>query len=193
MKGGSAVQGLLSLSRIIDHALRLIARIGGWLGAVLVTVVVYDVVTRYFGVPKIWGLTSTKIQESEYWLHSFLIVLVVGYAYTRQSHIRIDLIRERLPDRTKYWIEAIGISIALIPYSVLGAWLAWPYTVQSYVSDEISKSQTGLSDIWILKSGLIVLFVLMGLAGLSQLIKAVAGIAGRLPAEMRDETIGAGH
>lgn len=187
------MQGLLSLSRIIDHALRLIARIGGWLGAVLVTVVVYDVVTRYFGVPKIWGLTSTKIQESEYWLHSFLIVLVVGYAYTRQSHIRIDLVRERLPDRTKYWIEAIGISTALIPYSVLGAWLAWPYAVQSYVSDEISKSQTGLSDIWILKSGLIVLFVLMGLAGLSQLIKAVAGIAGRLPSEMRDETIGTGH
>ena len=187
------MQGLLSLSRIIDHALRLIARIGGWLGAVLVTVVVYDVVTRYFGVPKIWGLTSTKIQESEYWLHSFLIVLVVGYAYTRQSHIRIDLVRERLPDRAKYWIEAIGISIALVPYSVLGAWLAWPYAVQSYVSDEISKSQTGLSDIWILKSGLIVLFVLMGLAGLSQLIKAVAGITGRLPSEMRDETIGAGH
>lgn len=187
------MQGLLSLSRRIDKILKLAATLGSWLGAVLVIVVVYDVVTRYFGVPKLWGLTSTKIQESEYWLHSFLIVLVVGYAYVRQSHIRIDLIREGLSDKAKYWLEAIGILMTLIPYSILGAWLAWPYAVQSYLSGEISKSQTGLTDIWMLKSGLIVLFVLMGLAGLSQFIKAIAGIAGSLPDEMRDETIGARH
>ena len=92
------MQGLLSLSRSIDRVLRLIAQIGGWLGAILVTVVVYDVVTRYFGVPKIWGLTSTKIQESEYWLHSFLIVdyasadgvsLDVGFYYMANAMGRL--------------------------------------------------------------------------------------------------------
>ena len=72
----------------------------------------------------------------------------------------------------------IGVVLFLIPYSILGVWLAWPYAVNSFNQGEISKSQIGLSNIWLLKGGLIVLFVLLFLAALSQLIKAVSGIFG---------------
>ena len=184
------MQGLLRLSRMIDRLLHWCAAAGAWCGVFLICVVCYDVVTRYLGVPKLFGWTSTMLQESEYWLHSFLIVLVVGYAYHRQAHVRIDLVRETLSTRTKFWLEAVGIALFLIPYAVLGAWLAWPYVVQSFLSGEISKSQTGLSHIWILKSGMIALYVLLLLAGISQLIKAVAGIRGELPDELVAETIG---
>ena len=187
------MQSALAVSRAIDGFLWVMAKMGAWCALLLVLVVTYDVTTRYLGVPKVFGLTSTMLQESEYWLHSFLIVLVVGYAYTKQSHVRIDLIRENLSDRTKYMIEVAGILLALIPYSFLGAWLSWPYVVRSFTSGEISKSQTGLTDLWILKSGLIILFVLIGLAGISQLIKSIAGLAGRLPDDMKATTIGGGH
>lgn len=179
----------LGVSRAIDRLLWLIAKFGAWCAVLLVAVVTYDVFTRYFGVPKVFGLTSTMLQESEYWLHSFLIVLAVGYAYTKQSHVRIDLIRESLSERAKHLIEITGILLALIPYSFLGAWLSWPYVVRSYTSGEISKSQTGLTDLWILKSGLIILFVLIGLAGISQLIKSIAGLAGKLPENLKPTTI----
>ncbi|WP_171178178.1 TRAP transporter small permease subunit [Ruegeria sp. HKCCD8929] len=183
----------LGASRAIDRFLWSVAKIGAWCAVLLVAVVTYDVFTRYLGVPKVFGLTSTMLQESEYWLHSFLIVLVVGYAYTRQSHVRIDLIRENLSERAKYIIEIAGILLALIPYAMLGVWLSWPYVVRSYTSGEISKSQTGLTDLWILKSGLIILFVLIGLAGISQLIKSIAGLAGRLPGDLKPTTIGGEH
>ena len=115
------MESALAVSRAIDGFLWIMAKIGAWCAALLVIVVTYDVFTRYLGVPKVFGLTSTMLQESEYWLHSFLIVLVVGYAYTRQSHVRIDLIRESRSDRAKYMIEVTGILLALIPYSFLGA------------------------------------------------------------------------
>ena len=172
---------LLGMAAGIDGLLAFFARIGGWLGAVLVVVVCYDVITRYFGVPKPFGLNSTMIQESEYWLHSYLIVLVIGYAYTRNAHVRIDLVRDLFSTRAKCWIEAVGIALLLVPYSILGLWLAWPYVVQSFQQDEISKSQIGLSNIWLLKGGLMVLFLLLFLAALSQLIKAVSGIVGAPP------------
>ena len=175
----------LGLSRLIDRILWFAAKIGAWCVLLLILVVTYDVFTRYLGVPKIFGLTSTMLQESEYWLHSFLIVFVVGYAYTRGSHVRIDLLRESRSSRTKYIIEITGITLALIPYSLLGLWLSWPYVVRSFLSGEISKSQTGLTHLWVLKSGLIVLFVLIGLAGLSQLIKSIAGLTGKLPDDRR--------
>lgn len=184
------MKGLLKLSRLLDRLLEWFASAGAWCGVLLIVIVCYDVVTRYLGVPKLFGWTSTMLQESEYWMHSFLIVLVVGYAYRRQAHVRIDLFRENLSARTKYWLEATGITLFLIPYAILGAWLAWPYVMQSYLSGEISRSQTGLSHLWILKSGMIALYVLMLFAGISQLIKAVAGIRGELPEEMVAETIG---
>lgn len=187
------MQSLLSFSRLLDRILRFCASIGGWLGALLVLIVCYDVITRYFGVPKPAGLNSTMIQESQYWLHSALIVFCIGYAYTRNAHVRIDLVRETLSENTRYWIEAIGIGLALIPYSLLGAWLSYPYVEQSFLSGEISKSQTGLSNIWILKAGLVIMFVLIFLAALSQLIKAIAGIRGELPEEMRKEMMGSAH
>ena len=179
----------LRLSRLIDRLLAVIAAIGGWCVVALILVVCYDVVTRYFGVPKVLGLTSTVLQEGQFWLHSYAIVLCVGYAYVRQGHVRIDLIRERLPERARCWIEIVGCAVMLIPYALLGAWLSVPYAFRSWSIGETSRSQNGIPEVWILKSGLVILFVLIGLAGLSVLIKAVAGLAGRLPPERRAEAI----
>jgi TRAP-type mannitol/chloroaromatic compound transport system permease small subunit len=179
----------LRLSRAIDRALAFIALLGGWCIVALIVVVCYDVVTRYFGVPKVLGLTSTILQEGQFWLHSYAIVLCVGYAYTRQRHVRIDLVREGLPLRAKYWIEAVGCAVLLIPYAILGAWLSYPYVHRSWSIGETSRSQNGIDQVWLLKSGLVILFVLIGLAGLSVFIKAVAGIRGRLPEAMRAETV----
>lgn len=187
------MQGLLGLSRAIDRIVAFFATIGGWLGFALVLVVCYDVITRYFGVPKPAGLNSTMIQEFEYWLHSGLIVFAIGYAYTRNAHVRIDLLRDNFSARTKYVIEAIGISLALIPYSLIGFWLSWPFVKQSFISGEISKSQTGLGSLWIVKAGLLVLFVLLLMAAVSQLIKALAGASGNLPPEEEAKMLGGGH
>ncbi|MGR3635870.1 MAG: TRAP transporter small permease subunit, partial [Shimia sp.] len=136
---------------------------------------------------------STMIQEFEYWLHSGLIVFALGYAYVRNAHVRIDLLRENFSNKNKNLIEAIGISLALVPYSVIGLWLSWPFVKQSFVSGEISKSQTGLSNLWVVKAGLLALFLLLLLAGLSQLIKAVAGYLGKLSAEQEENLFGGGH
>lgn len=187
------MQGLLSFARLLDRILAFFSGIGGWMGAVLVVLVCYDVITRYFGVPKPEGINSTMIQEAEYWLHSALIVFCIGFAYVRGAHVRIDLVREGLTDRTKYWIEAIGISAALIPYTIIGIWMAYPYAKQSFLSGEISKSQTGLSNLWILKAGLVAMFVLLLFAGVSQLIKAIAGIRGELAEDVRDDMLGGAH
>ncbi|MEO1732679.1 MAG: TRAP transporter small permease subunit [Pseudomonadota bacterium] len=187
------MRSLLSISRLIDGLLGFLASIGGWLGFGLVVVVCYDVITRYFGVPKPEGINSTMIQEFEYWLHSALIVFCIGYAYVRNAHVRIDLLRDAFTNRTKHTIEAVGIVIALVPYSLIGLWLSWPYVQQSFLSGEISKSQTGLSNLWIVKSGLLVLFTLLFLAALSQLIKALAGATGNLTESEENKILGGGH
>lgn len=184
------MQGLLGISNAIDRVLRFFAMTGGWLGALLVVVVCYDVITRYFGVPKPEGINSTMIQESEYWLHSYLIILAIGYAYIRNAHVRIDLVREQLSEKKKLIIELFGVCLTVIPYGILGIWLSYPYAVSSFKSGEISKAQTGLSDLWILKTGLVILFALLLLAGISKLLRIIVGLAGHLTQEQKDELLG---
>ena len=181
---------LLSVSRAIDALLGFVGRIGAWASLLLVLIVCYDVVTRYFGVPKPFGLNSTMIQESEYWVHTFLFALVIGYAYTRQAHVRIDLFREGLPKRGKYAVELAGCLLFLIPYAGIGIYLASGYVATSFAQGEVSKSVVGLSNIWLLKGALYPLYVFMGLAGVSQLIKSIAGLLDRLPAEEAGAVIG---
>ena len=183
---------MLGIARGLDWFLRTCAMIGAWMGFALVVVVCYDVITRYFGVPKLGGWNSTMIQEFEYWLHSGLLALAIGYGYTKQAHVRIDLLRERFSRRTKLWIETIGITLTLIPYAALGVWMSWPYVQQSYITGEISKSQTGLGSIWIVKAGLIALFLLLLIAGISQLLKCIAALRGEFPEERDTEILGGG-
>ena len=187
---GVTVQAFVRLAQWIDRGLRFLAMVGGWLGLLLVLTVCYDVVTRYFGVPKPAGINSTMIQESEYWLHSFLIVLSIAYAYVKNAHVRVGLFRPRFSAKNILRIELAGVVLAVIPYSLMGIWLAWPYTISSYMSGEISKSQNGLSNLWILKAGLIVLFGLLLLVGISKLIKIMAALRGELPAKDLQELVG---
>ena len=184
---------LLQLSAAIDRLLTVLGRTGSWAAILLMLVVCYDVVSRYYGVPKPFGLNSTQVQESEYWLHSILFALVIAYAYLRQAHVRIDLVRGRLPIRAKYVIEMTGCVLFLIPGAVVIAWLAIGYTVFSYTTGEVSKSVIGLSNIWILKAFLPIMYGLMVLAGISQFIKSLAGFLGRLPPHRELEALGGDH
>ncbi|HHK73812.1 MAG TPA: TRAP transporter small permease subunit, partial [Rhizobiales bacterium] len=166
---------LLRFSAGIDRLLGRIAKIGGWCGFILIVLVMYDVVTRYLGVPRGFGVNATQLQEAEYWAHTFLFALVIGYAYRRQAHVRIDLLRDRLSLKSKYALEIFGILAFLLPYCFIAFYFTFDYTLRSFNEHEVSKSIIGIGNIWILKATMPTLYALLGLAGISQLIKAVAG------------------
>ncbi|MGO1120037.1 TRAP transporter small permease subunit [Rhodovibrionaceae bacterium A322] len=187
------MQALLSLSAVIDRALGVLAKIGAWAGVFLMVAVCYDVITRYFGVPKPFGMNSTQFQETEYWAHTVLFSLVIGYAYVKQSHVRIDLVRDRLPLKAKYWIEFIGCLVALLPFCLIAIYFTYGYAHTSFIEGEVSKSVIGLTNIWILKAFICVMFILLTFAGISQMIKALAGLTGNLPDSQVTETIGGDH
>ncbi len=181
---------LLKVSAGIDRFLGSVARIGGWFAVALILMVVWDIITRKYGLPRGFGINATQLQEAEYWAHTILFSLVIGYAYRRQAHVRIDLLRDKVSLRGKYMIEVMGCLLFLIPYCLVAFYFTLEYTVSSFQEHEVSKSVIGLTHIWILKAFIPILYALLGLAGLSQLIKSLAGLTGNLPDEMIPETIG---
>jgi TRAP-type mannitol/chloroaromatic compound transport system permease small subunit len=183
---------LLAVTRIIDAVLGLVARTGAVAGLLLVLVVVFDVITRKMGINKeaLFGFNSTQFQESEYWLHTFLFAMVIGYAYTQQAHVRIDLFRGHLRAHAKYIIELLGCLLFLIPFCAIMIYYNTRYVIASYYEGEVSASVIGLTNIWLHKAMLPVMFALLLLAAVSQAIKALAGLTGKLPGQMAAGVLG---
>ena len=100
------MEALLKLSDGIDA---LVSRIGKWaalLAVPLMLTIMYDVIQRKFG-----GQGSIKLQELEWHLHTGLFMLCFGFAYIRDAHVRIELIRDNLRPRTRAIVEMIGAII----------------------------------------------------------------------------------
>lgn len=181
------------LYRSIDAALRAIAMIGSVAMVALITITLYDILTRYTGLPKFDGLNSTMVQESEYWAHTVLFSTVMAYGLTRQAHVRIDLVRDMMPRRLKYFFEIAGILVFLLPFSLISAIYTYGYVYTSWRDHEVSPSTIGLTNVWIVKSMILLMFVTLFFAGLSQLLKCIDGLRGNFDAAEEAKILGEGH
>ena len=94
---------LLRIDEVCESTIIRIGRIAAWVSILLIVVIIFDVVTRRFFV-----LGSTKLQELEWHIHAVLFMFCLGYGYVKNTHVRIDLVREKLSERKKLWIELIG-------------------------------------------------------------------------------------
>ena len=168
----------------LERAVVLIGKIAAWFGVALILITVFDVVSRKYFV-----LGSTKLQELEWHFHTVLFMLCLGFCYLRDGHVRIDLVREQLPLRVRWWIEVFGCLLFLLPYCALILWFSVDFVWDSYIGHETSNSATGLGERWIIKMTLPVGFVLLALAGLVQLTRSLLKLFG--PAELRDRLAGA--
>ena len=128
----------------------------------LVLVTVWDVVARkliwiqIFMVETFGSIfESTLLQEMEWHLHTALFALAFGYGYTHNRHVRVDFLREKMAFRRQAWIEFLGCTFFVIPFTLIVAYFATIYAYDSFMIGEQSASLVGLSHRWIIKSVLI--------------------------------------
>lgn len=187
------MRSLLTVADRLEELPQRFGKLGAWLILPLIGVIMFDVVTRKFQFMQQWIMSTplydfmspTKLQELEWHLHAALFLLALGYAYTVNAHVRVDLMREKLSDRSQAWVELGGICLLMIPYIAVVLYYGWTFVYQAWDSNESSDAMTGLSHRWIIKS-----FVLLGLflalmAGVSTLIRQIVFLFG--PEELRPE------
>jgi TRAP-type mannitol/chloroaromatic compound transport system permease small subunit len=168
----------LQVSDALRGFVDLVGRWGSWLIIPLVIITVFDVTARKLVWIQIWLVDnfgrifeSTLLQELEWHFHTALFALVLGYGYIWNTHVRVDLIRETLAFRKKAWLEFIGLTCFMIPFTLIVIWFAWIYAYDSWAIGEISASQVGLSHRWIIKSILVFGLVVAALSGVAVLLQ----------------------
>jgi TRAP-type mannitol/chloroaromatic compound transport system permease small subunit len=179
--------------RVSERLRSFVEFVGRW-GAVfilpLVFITMWDVFLRKIGGMQVWlvehlgrSFESTVIQEFEWHFHTALFTLVLGYGLVRNRHVRVDLLREKLPFRTQAWIEFLGLTFFMIPYCLIVGYFACVFAFDSFMVMEKSASTVGLSYRWIIKSVLVLGLFTALVAGVAVWLQTVLVLFG--PKELR--------
>ena len=170
---------LIRISNWLDRVITRFAKVSAWVILVMVAVTIFDVVTRRWEATQgLLFMNSTQLQELEWHAHVILFSFCLGFAYLKDSHVRIDLIRERLGERTQWWIELLGLVLFLLPYCAFVIYFSTDYTLRSFGQNEISASATGLTHRWIIKSAIPIGFLVLALSAFVVLLRKVVELFG---------------
>jgi TRAP-type mannitol/chloroaromatic compound transport system permease small subunit len=153
------------LTKIIDRIVVKQAEVSSLLMVVLVVIMCYEVVRRYFfNAPTIWGLEFTTF--------IFGVHFVMGYGYTEyyDGHVRVDIFSSKFPRKVQDAIYIVLTTCITLPLVILlGIW-AWDNAITSTRMLE-ALSSAWAPPIWPVKLFMALGFTFLFLQVLSNLIK----------------------
>lgn len=164
---------LLGLAGQIDAVVRLIGEWATWLSLAMVLVTFAVVVLRYA-----FDIGSIALQESVTYMHSVLFMLGIAYTLGRNGHVRVDIVYERLSRRARARVDLIGTLLLLIPVCVLIIWLGWAYVAESWRVQEASRETGGLPAVYLLKTLILIMPILLLAQGLSNALRNLLFLSG---------------
>jgi len=160
-----------------------------WLALAMVLLMALVVLLRY-GL----GVGSIALQESVLYLHGALFMVGAAYTLARDEHVRVDIFYRDFSVTGRAWVNLLGSIVFLIPLAVLFFWSSLDYVVASWVRQEGSPEAGGLPWLYMLKSLLLVMPVLLVIQGLAEILRALVTLRhpDAPPARDADEQEGQG-
>lgn len=176
------MKALLRLSGVIDAISRFFGRIIIWLVLAATLISATNAIAR-----KLFNIGSNAILEIQWYLFAAVFLLGAGYTFLKDAHVRVDVVANRLSMSTRILIDILGILIFLLPLCWFMIVFSWPILGQAYQSGEVSSNSGGLIR-WPVYALVPAGFALLGLQGISELIKRVAFLRGLGPNPLIKET-----
>jgi len=166
------MQALLAITRGIDRVNAFIGKAVVWLILLAVLVSAANAVSR-----KLFDLSSNAWLELQWYLFGAAFMGAAAYTLQQNEHIRIDVFYASRSRRTQHWIDLLGHVFFLLPFTVLMAWLLYPYTIQAFVGGQVSSNAGGLI-IWPARAILLIGFVMLVFQAIAEIIKKIAVMRG---------------
>ena len=166
------MNAMLKMSQLIDGLNERIGRNLMWLVLFAVIISAVNAVVR-----KAFDMSSNAFLEIQWYLFAAVVMLGSAYTMLRQGHVKIDVIVGRFSKRTQIIVECLGIVFFLFPFVYKVNELVWPLVIQAYHSGEMSQNAGGLIR-WPVYALVPAGFILLGLQGLSELIKRIGFLKG---------------
>lgn len=153
---------------MIDALTSWIGRTAAWLTVAMALVTVAVVVLRY-----LFGEGTVALQELISYAHVLVITLGMSYALQSGAHVRVDVIYGRLSPRRQALVNLFGHCVFLLPVAALILWTSLPWVMASWRILERSPEVGGLPAVFLLKTLIPVMAVLLALQGTAEIGRAL--------------------
>lgn len=117
---------------------------------------------------------SIGLQESVIYMHGMVFMLGIAYTLKEQGHVRVDVLNERLPRKLRISIDIVGHLVFLMPVAIFILWTSIDYVSFSWSLRESSGQPGGLPGVYLLKTMIPLMAILLILQGLSEILKGVS-------------------
>lgn len=130
------------------------------------------------------SLTLNTLIDLQWYLFAYFVMCGLAYTLVEDGHVRVDFISSVLSPKKRALLQLFGNALFLLPFCILMIRFSYSGTVQSYLTQERS-SYDGLGARWLVKLPLLIGFVLLALAGLSDSLRQVSILFSRANPERR--------
>jgi TRAP-type mannitol/chloroaromatic compound transport system permease small subunit len=165
---------LLAFSRIVDRLSEFAGMIADRLVLLACLVSAGNAVVRY-----LVNYSSNGWLEIQWYMFGALVFLGTSHTLRMNEHVRVDIIYSAVSERTRLWVDVLGFAFVFMPVVFVLAALSWPFFIRSFQNAEVSNNAGGLI-LWPIKFFIPFGFSLLLVQGVSELIKRVAALQGRL-------------
>lgn len=128
---------------------------------------------------RVMGEGSIFLQEAVLYLHGFAFILGIALTLQRDTHVRVDVLYSRMSSRTRAWVNLTGTFIFLLPLAFSLLIFSQAYISSSWQILEGSKEVDGIHGVYLLKTLIPALAVMLILQGVSLSIRAIAHLSGK--------------
>ncbi|CAM5200137.1 TRAP transporter small permease protein OS=Castellaniella defragrans OX=75697 GN=HNR28_002596 PE=3 SV=1 [Castellaniella defragrans] len=121
-----------ALSRIVNGISWCASQLASVATAVLTVAMVYEVFARYvFAAPTVWAF------DIAYMSNGAVFLLGMAYVLREDAHIRIDVLRNRLPAWFNHGVQGIAYLLILAPFFGTLSWVAASHAWRAWVRHEV--------------------------------------------------------
>ena len=156
---------------ILDQPARWLGRITQWFSLIMMALTCIIVLLRYG-----FDIGSIPTQEAVMYLHGFAFMLAISWGIQSNSHVRVDVLYAKLPHRRQRLIDATGAIVFLLPLGLVLLWTGWSYAGRSWSILEGSPEVSGIPAVFLLKSLIPALGLLLLLQACAEILRNLASL-----------------
>lgn len=162
-----------SLSRFFEQLSEWTGRLVAWLTLAMVITTFAVVVMRY-----LFDVGSIAMQESITAMHALVFMLGAAYTLRHEGHVRVDIFYRRFGPKGRAWVDFLGVTLLLLPVTGFIIWISWDYVASSWALLEGSREAGGLPGVFLIKSVIPLMALLLMLQGLAMGWRSLCVIRG---------------
>jgi TRAP-type mannitol/chloroaromatic compound transport system permease small subunit len=147
---------LLTLVAIHNRFQTQLGQLVSWLSLSLVLLSAMVVVMRYG-----FDFGNVALQETLIYNHAIFFMLGMAYTLQQDAHVRVDVFYSRFDLRQKAWVNLLGSLLLALPAMAFLFVASFDYVTGSWAIQEGSAEAGGLAWLYLLKSFILIMAVLM--------------------------------